>query len=77
MGRRGYVSSQGGSRHFPLDPKVSDGGSNQDLMLFIRGEALSGGPSISATNRFPNPPIMIGITVKKIIMKAWAVTTTL
>jgi hypothetical protein len=24
--------------------------------------------------KFPNPPIRIGITIKKIITKAWAVT---
>jgi hypothetical protein len=39
-------------------------------MLFIRGKAISGAPSIRGTNQFPNPPIMIGITIKKIIMKA-------
>jgi len=38
---------------------------------------MSGAPSIRGTSQFPNPPIMIGITIKKIIMKAWAVTTTL
>jgi len=48
-------------------------------MLFIRGNAISGAPStsINATNQFPNPPIIIGITMKKIITKAWAVTMTL
>lgn len=54
-----------------------EGGSNQNLMLFIRGNAISGAPSIRGTNQFPNPPIMIGITMKKIIMNAWAVTITL
>lgn len=57
--------------------KVRDGGSNQNLILFIRGKAMSGAPSIRGTNQFPNPPIMIGITMKKIITKAWAVTITL
>lgn len=38
---------------------------------------MSGAPSIRGTNQFPNPPIMIGITMKKIMMNAWAVTTTL
>jgi len=38
---------------------------------------MSGAPSIKGTNQFPKPPIMIGITMKKIIMKAWAVTITL
>jgi hypothetical protein len=46
-------------------------------MLFIRGNAISGAPNIKGTNQFPNPPIMIGITMKKIITKACAVTITL
>lgn len=45
--------------------------------MFIRGNAISGAPSIKGTSQFPNPPIIIGITMKKIIMKAWAVTITL
>jgi len=56
---------------------VREGGSSQNLMLFIRGKAMSGAPSISGTSQFPNPPIMIGITMKKIITKACAVTITL
>jgi hypothetical protein len=35
-------------------------------MLFIRGNAMPGAPRIIGTNQFPNPPIMIGITIKKI-----------
>lgn len=35
---------------------------------------MSGVASISGINQFPNPPIRIGITKKKIIIKAWAVT---
>lgn len=35
---------------------------------------MSGAPNIKGTNQFPNPPIIIGITVKKIITNAWAVT---
>lgn len=46
-------------------------------MLFIRGKAISGAPIIKGINQFPNPPIIIGITIKKIIMNAWAVTRTL
>lgn len=57
--------------------RVKEGGNNQNLMLFIRGKAMSGAPSIKGTNQFPNPPIKIGITIKKIITKAWAVTITL
>jgi hypothetical protein len=46
-------------------------------MLFIRGKAISGAPIMRGTSQFPNPPIMIGMTMKKIIIKAWAVTMTL
>lgn len=55
----------------------NDGGSNQKLMLFMRGNAMSGAPIIRGTSQFPKPPIIIGITMKKIITKAWAVTITL
>lgn len=55
----------------------NDGGSSQKLMLFIRGNAISGAPIISGTSQFPKPPIIIGITMKKIITNAWAVTMTL
>jgi len=47
-----------------------DGGSNQNLMLFIRGNAISGAVIIKGTNQLPNPPIMIGMTMKKIMTKA-------
>jgi hypothetical protein len=61
----------------PIKSRVRDGGKSQNLMLFIRGKAMSGAPIIKGTNQFPNPPIIIGITMKKIITKAWAVTITL
>lgn len=54
-----------------------DGGNSQKLILFIRGNAISGAPIIRGISQFPNPPIIIGITIKKIITKAWAVTMTL
>jgi len=57
--------------------KVNDGGRSQNLILFIRGNAISGADNIKGTNQFPNPPIIIGITIKKIITNAWAVTITL
>jgi hypothetical protein len=57
--------------------KVRDGGRSQNLMLFIRGKAMSGAPSMRGTSQFPNPPIITGITMKKIITKAWAVTIVL
>jgi hypothetical protein len=45
--------------------------------LFKRGKAISAAPNINGTNQLPNPPIIEGITKKKIIIKACAVTTTL
>lgn len=53
------------------------GAKNQKLMLFIRGNAMSTLPNMRGTNQFPNPPIKIGITMKKIIVNACAVTITL
>jgi hypothetical protein len=50
--------------------RIRDGGSNQNLILLRRGKAISGAPSISGNNQFPNPPINTGITKKKIIKKA-------
>ena len=57
--------------------RVRDGGSSQNLRLFIRGNAISGAPSIRGRSQFPKPPIITGITRKKIIRKAWAVTIVL
>ena len=60
------------------DPSSSRkaGTSSQKLMLFMRGNAMSGAPIISGTNQFPNPPIIAGISVKKIMISAWAVIST-
>jgi hypothetical protein len=66
----GYIIRTRGDRY-------RDGGNNQNLILFIRGNAMSSAPSINGTSQFPNPPIMIGITMNKIITKAWNVTITL
>jgi len=57
--------------------RINDGGNNQKLILFKRGNAISGAPIINGTNQLPNPPINIGITMKNIIINAWAVTNTL
>ncbi len=65
------------STNLLINSKLKEGGSIQKLILFKRGKAISGAPSINGTNQFPNPPIMIGITIKKIITNAWAVTITL
>jgi len=57
--------------------RIIDGGNNQKLILFNLGKAMSGAPIISGTSQLPNPPIIIGMTIKKIIRKACAVTITL
>jgi len=57
--------------------RVKDGGNNQKLILLRRGNAISGAPNITGTNKFPNPPISTGITKKNIIKKACAVIKTL
>ena len=61
----------------PTNKSVKAGGRSQKLKLLSRGKAISGAPNIKGTNQFPKPPIKIGITMKKIIIKAWAVTITL
>lgn len=38
---------------------------------------MSGAASISGSSQLPNPPIKTGITKKKIIKNAWAVTIVL
>jgi hypothetical protein len=54
-----------------------EGGRSQKLILFIRGKAISTELIIRGTNQFPKPPIITGITIKKIITKACAVTMAL
>jgi hypothetical protein len=56
---------------------IKEGGSNQNLILLSRGNAISGAPSINGRSQFPNPPMNTGITRKKIIKNAWAVTMVL
>lgn len=57
--------------------RVSEGGNNQNLILLRRGNAMSGAPSISGRSQLPKPPIIIGITKKKIMRNACAVTIVL
>jgi len=52
-------------------------GRSQKLKLFNRGKHISCAPNNKGIKRFPNPPIRIGITIKKIIRKACKVTTLL
>jgi hypothetical protein len=60
-----------------ISSKDKEGGRSQNLILFIRGKAISGALIIIGTNQLPNPPIMIGMTMKKIMTNAWAVTIVL
>ena len=50
---------------------------SQKLMLFMRGNAMSGAPIMSGTIQLPNPPISAGMTKKKTIVRPWAVIRTL
>lgn len=56
---------------------IRDGGRSQNLILLRRGNAMSGAPSINGRSQLPNPPINTGITRKKIIKNACAVTIVL
>lgn len=58
-----------------LNKSIKLTGNNQKLMLFNRGNAISGAPIKTGTSMFPNPPIKAGITMKNIINKACAVIT--
>lgn len=54
-----------------LDRSIINAGiKNQNLILFIRGNAISAAPNIKGTSQLPKPPIRIGITMKKIIINA-------
>ena len=50
--------------------RVKEEDKNQNLILFIRGQAISGEPSIRGIKKFPNPSIIKSIIVKKIIINA-------
>ena len=39
-------------------------------MLFKRGSAISGAQTITGSNQLPKPPIIAGITTKKIMTNA-------
>ena len=53
---------------------IREGASSQRLILFIRGKAMSGADIIIGTSQLPIPPIIAGITIKKIISSACSVT---
>ena len=43
----------------------------------MRGKAMSGAPIMIGTNQLPKPPIIAGMTMKKIMIRPWAVVKTL
>src|ERR1700749_3628922 len=65
------------STNIEMHSSVQEAHSSQNEMLFIRGKAMSGAPIINGTNQLPKPPIMAGMTMKKIMIRAWAETTAL
>lgn len=52
---------------------IKEGINNQKLILFKRGKHKSLELIIKGINQFPKPPIIAGITIKKIIIIAWIV----
>ncbi len=60
-----------------LSSRMNAGGSSQNEMLFMRGNAMSGAPIMIGTIQLAKPPISAGMTMKKIITSACAVVKTL
>ena len=60
-----------------MSSSAKAGGSSQNEMLFMRGKAMSGAPIMIGTNQLPKPPIIAGMTMKKIMIRPWAVVKTL
>jgi hypothetical protein len=60
-----------------MSSSAKEAGSSQNEMLFMRGNAMSGAPIISGTIQLPKPPIMAGMTMKKIMIRPCAVANTL
>src|ERR1700757_60853 len=65
------------SKKEDIKSSAKEAGSSQNEMLFMRGNAMSGAPIISGTNQLPKPPIIAGITMKKIMIRPCEVTNTL
>jgi len=49
---------------------MKEGSNNQKDKIFKRGNDISAVPNIKGINQLPKPPIEIGMTIKKIIIKA-------
>ena len=60
-----------------ITSRVKDAGNSQNEMLFMRGNAMSGAPIISGIIQLPKPPIIAGMTMKKIMISPCAVMNTL
>ena len=60
-----------------INSRHKEGGNNQNEILFNLGNAISGLPIIIGTSQLPKPPIITGMTIKKIIRNACAVIKTL
>ena len=60
-----------------MSSSANEAGNSQNEMLFMRGNAMSGAPIINGTIQLPNPPIIAGITMKKIMIRPCAVVKTL
>jgi hypothetical protein len=65
------------STNIEVSSSANEAGSSQNEMLFMRGNAMSGAPIISGTNQLPKPPIIAGITMKKIMIRPCPVMNTL
>ena len=64
------------STNIEINSNAKDAGNSQNEMLFMRGNAMSGAPIINGTIQLPKPPIIAGMTMKKIMISPCAVTIT-
>ena len=71
------LEPDGPSTKVEVSSSANEAGNSQNEMLFMRGNAMSGAPIISGTIQLPKPPIIAGITMKKIMIRPCAVTNTL
>jgi len=53
--------------YLPIINNINEEGRSQNLILFIRKYPMSGIPNVNGTRKFPNPPIIKGITEKKLL----------
>jgi hypothetical protein len=59
----------GPSTNIDRTSRMKAGGSSQNEMLFMRGNAMSGAPIMIGTNQLAKPPIRAGMTMKKIMIR--------